>query len=168
MSRHNRIFIIGHSGAGKAVLAQALAKKLGWQFIDADFSMTAAIGRSLSEILGRQGEENFRHCLSDILANQIKKENIVVTTDDSLIVDEKCRNILAAEFSVHLTVSPSVQLERLSQHRPLLPVTDYKAFLQKLRQERDSLYEQAASYSLSSDSGDVEEHTANVIKAFGK
>jgi shikimate kinase len=39
MSKHKRIFIVGHSGAGKGVLAQALSKKLGWQFLDADFSL---------------------------------------------------------------------------------------------------------------------------------
>lgn len=30
MSNIKRIFIIGHSGAGKGVLAQEVAKKLGW------------------------------------------------------------------------------------------------------------------------------------------
>lgn len=33
MSNIKRIFIIGHSGAGKGVLAQAVAKSLGWKFI---------------------------------------------------------------------------------------------------------------------------------------
>lgn len=31
MSNIKRIFIIGHSGAGKGVLAQAVAKSLGWK-----------------------------------------------------------------------------------------------------------------------------------------
>lgn len=33
MSKYKRIFIVGHSGAGKGVLGLALAKKLNWQFI---------------------------------------------------------------------------------------------------------------------------------------
>jgi len=37
MTQHNRIFIVGHSGAGKGVLAKALAEKLGWQFMIAQF-----------------------------------------------------------------------------------------------------------------------------------
>lgn len=37
MNKHKRIFIVGHSGAGKGMLAQAVAEKLGWQFIDANF-----------------------------------------------------------------------------------------------------------------------------------
>lgn len=39
MSKHHQIFIVGPSGAGKGVLAQALAKQLGWQCIDADFAL---------------------------------------------------------------------------------------------------------------------------------
>lgn len=33
MIKPKRIFIVGHMGAGKALLAEALAKKLGWQYI---------------------------------------------------------------------------------------------------------------------------------------
>jgi ATP-dependent protease Clp ATPase subunit len=50
MSSIKRIFIIGHSGAGKGVLAQAVAKKLGWKFINADVLGCAAhIGRTVYE-----------------------------------------------------------------------------------------------------------------------
>lgn len=168
MSQHKRIFIIGHSGAGKGVFAKALAEKLNWKYIDADFGMAPSIGRSLNEILGKQGEEAFHNCLSEILSHQIKNENIVVTTDDSIVCHEKNRKLLSSEFSVYLQVSTSVQLERIAHNRPLLPVADYRAFLEKLRQERDALYEQAASFSLSSDDGAIEEHVSSVIKAMEK
>lgn len=56
MTKPKRIFIVGHMGAGKAVLSEALAKKLGWQYIDANPSLERYIGRSLNEILGKQGE----------------------------------------------------------------------------------------------------------------
>jgi len=165
MSNHKRIFIIGHSGAGKGVLAEALAKKLGWKFIDADFSLAPSIGQSLAKILGNQGEEAFQHCLSDILSYQQRQENIVVTTDDSIVCSDKNCKLLSSEFSVYLKVSIDVQLGRISHNRPLLPLTDYKAFLDTLRHERDDLYEQAARFSISSDNGAIEEHVLSIIKA---
>ena len=168
MNKHKRIFIIGHSGAGKGVLAQALAKELGWKYIDSDFSLAPSIGRSMTDILGSQGEEAFHHCLSDILSHQQRQENIVVTTDDSIICHEKNRQLLASEFTVYLEVSPSVQLERISHNRPLLQNPDYKAFLGTLRHERDDLYNQVASFSISSDDGDIPGHVASIIKAFRK
>lgn len=173
MSQYKRIFIIGHSGAGKGILAKAVAEKLGWQFLDADFSLAPSIGRSMSEIIGDQGEKAFHHCLSEILSHQLSKENIVVTTDDSIVCNEKCRQLLSSEFTVNLKVSTAVQLERMSHNRPLLPLADYAAFLDRLHHERDALYEQVASFSVNSDlatpdNNGLEEHVLSIVKAIGK
>lgn len=164
MNQAKRIFIIGHSGAGKGVLAKEIAKELGWKFIDADFGLAPSIGRSLDQILGNQGEERFYQSLSDILKHQITQENIVVTTDDSIICSEKNRQLLSSEFTVYLKVSTPIQLERISHNRPLLPNDDFKAFLDKLRKERDDFYEQVASFSINS--VNEKEDAASVIKAF--
>lgn len=168
MTKPKRIFIVGHSGAGKGFLGQALAESLGWQFIDADFGLAASIGRSTTEILGKQGEESFNFCLKSILENLMTKENIVVATDDSIVVTAKNRQLLSSEFTVYLRVSTAVQLERISYNRPLLTVTNYETFLDKLHQERDGLYNEVSSFSLSSDSGAIEEHVSSVIKALEK
>lgn len=168
MNKYKRIFIVGHSGAGKGVLAKALAPKLGWKFIDADFALAPSIGRPLTEIIGNEGEEAFLHCLSDILSHQKCQENIVVLTDDSIVCSDKNRELLSSEFVVYLKVSTPVQLERISHNRPLLPLGDYKAFLNTLRQERDGLYEQVASFSISSDDGAIEEHVLSIINAMGQ
>lgn len=165
MSKYKRIFIIGHSGAGKGVLAQGVAEKLGWKFIDADFSLMPSIGRNIRDIIGIQGEEIFQRCLSEILSYQLAQENIVVTTDDSIICLEKNRELLSQEFTVYLKVSTSVQLDRISHNRPLLPVSDYKSFLDKLHKERDALYEQSASRSLNSDESDLDKHIRFVVDA---
>lgn len=79
--KHNRIFIVGLSGAGKGVLAEAIAKRLGWKFINADILGAAAhVGRTVSEIVGEEGELRFNQCLTEILACQMSQDNIVVTT----------------------------------------------------------------------------------------
>ena len=125
-------------------------------------------GRPASEILGEQGETNFHQCLSDILTHQIKIDNIIVTTDDSIICSEKNCHLLSNEFTVYLKVSTSVQLERIGHNRPLLPTPDYKAFLDNLHQERDALYEQVASLCLNSDENALEKHVESIIKAITK
>ncbi len=68
MSQHKRIFIIGHSGAGKGVLAQALAEKLGWQFLDADFSLAPSIGRSMTDLATPDNNGLEEHVLSIVKA----------------------------------------------------------------------------------------------------
>ena len=108
MSNIKRIFIIGHSGAGKGVLAQAVAKKLGWKFINADVLGCAAhIGRTVSEVVGTEGERAFNRCLTEILSHQITKENVVVTTDESIICDDKARESDRTREAGGLTVVSS-------------------------------------------------------------
>ena len=63
-----------------------------------------------------------------------------------------------------------MQLERISEgnYRQLLPVDNFAAVIEKLHNERDGLYQQVASFSLSSDDGDIEGHAASIVKAMTK
>ncbi|RAP35701.1 hypothetical protein B1207_11475 [Legionella quinlivanii] len=165
MAERKRIFIIGHSGAGKGVLAQALAKELGWKFISTDFALESSIGRNMEEIISEQGAEAFQNCLSEILAYQMTKNNIVVTTDESIIFSEKNRKLLASEFTIYLQVSLNIQLERISYNRPLLPVENYANFLEKRHHLHDRLYKEASVFSLSSDDGEIDTHVQQIVNA---
>jgi shikimate kinase len=163
MSSYKRIFIIGHPGAGKALLAKTLAEKLGWQFIDIDLGLEFRVGRILPEIIGKQGENAFHDCESEILATQLLKENIVVTTDPAIVCSEKNRQLLSSEFVVYLKVSIPVQIERtLREPTPLLS-DKLSQFLEDLHQERDSLYEQLASVSINSDDSALEKHVLRIV-----
>lgn len=164
MSQYKRIFIIGHPGAGKALVAKTVAEKLGWQFIDADLGLEFRIGRTLTDIMGRQGVDTFYDCESEILATQLTLDNIVVTTDPSIVCSEKNRQLLSSEFVVYLQVSTPVQMKRISRDpAPLLSITDLQIFLDKLHQERDSLYEQNANFSINSDDSALEKHVSSII-----
>lgn len=166
MSSYKRIFIIGHPGAGKALLAKTLAEKLGWQFSDTDLGLEFRVGRTMHEMMGKQGEIAFHDCESEILTTQLLKENLVVTTDPTIVCSEKNRQLLSSEFVVYLKVSAPVQIERTSREpRPLLS-NELLPFLEKLHQERDSLYEQLASVSINSDDSALEKHVlriANIV-----
>jgi len=47
-------------GAGKTSVGQALAKALGWRFLDLDSRIEAKTGRSVAEIFAKDGEASFR------------------------------------------------------------------------------------------------------------
>ncbi len=167
MNKPKRIFIVGHMGAGKFLLTEALAKKLGWEVIDANPSLERYIGRSLNEILGAQGEEAFHRCENEILSHYIDKEHVVVVLEESVIAAKENRKLLSSEFVIYLKVSVSTQLERMKGGRvPLLPITDMKAFLEKQHNERDHLFEQVAKLTI--DSISVEEDVNKIMKALEK
>lgn len=152
-------------GAGKALLSEALAKKLGWQYIDANPSLERYIGRSLNEILGKQGEEAFHRCEAEIINHYIDEDHVVVLMEEAVIATEENRKLLSSQFVVYLKVSTPVQIERMQGGRiPLLPIPDLKAFLDKQHFERDSLFEEVATLTIESIS--VEEDVNKIIKTF--
>lgn len=166
--KYKRIFVIGHPGAGKALLAKTLAEKLGWQFIDADLGLEVRVGCYLSQIVGKpQGVESFLQCQTEILKNQLKMDKIVVTTDASLLASQKNKELLAPECVVYLKVSIPVQLERLSRESTnLLSSKDnYKDLFEGMHRERDSVYEKAASITIDSDDSALHQHVSTIIKA---
>ncbi|WP_347251996.1 shikimate kinase [Legionella sp.] len=167
MTKPKRIFIIGHMGAGKALLGEALAKKLGWQYIDANPSLERYIGRSLHDILGKQGEEAFHRCEAEIISHYITKEHVVVVMEEAVVASEENRTLLSSQFVVYLKVSTSVQIERMQGGRaPLLPIADLKAFLDKQHLERDNLFEEVATLAIEPTS--VEESVNKVIESLFK
>lgn len=164
MVKPKRIFIIGHMGAGKFLLTEALAKRLGWKVIDANPSLERYIGRSLNEILGKSGEEAFHRCENEILSHYMGKENIVAVMEESVIATEENRKLLSSEFVVYLKVSVPTQLERMKGGRiPLLPIADMKAFLEKQHNERDHLFAEVATLTI--DSVSVEDDVNKIMKA---
>ncbi|HSW93032.1 MAG TPA: shikimate kinase [Gammaproteobacteria bacterium] len=169
-----RIFIVGHMGAGKFIFTEALAKRLGWQIVDANPSIERYIGRQTRDILGEQGEAAFNQCQLDIMTHCLGKENIVVLLEECVVSSEQCRKLLSSEFVVYLKVSIPTQLARMKNGRvPALPVDDMKAFLEKQHQERDAFYEEVStlivesvdcSDELSEISKTVEQDVDKVIK----
>jgi shikimate kinase len=162
MIKPKRIFVVGHMGAGKALLSEALAEKLGWKFIDANPSLERYIGRSLNEILGNEGEAAFHRCEAEIISHYNSKEQVVVVLEEAVIATEENRKLLSTECVVYLKVSTATQMERMKGGRiPLLPIADVKAFLDKQHLERDSLFEEVATLTM--DSISVDEDVNKII-----
>lgn len=165
MAKPKRIFVVGHMGAGKFVFTEALAKKLGWQIVDANPSIERYIGRHTRDILGKEGEAAFNCSQADIISHFTNKENVVVLLEECVVSSEQCRKLLSSEFVVYLKVSIPTQLDRMKNGRvPSLPVDDMKSFLEKQHSERDAFYEEVATLTV--ESVGINEDVSKVIKAF--
>lgn len=141
-----RVFVVGHLGTGKFIFTDALAKKLGWQLIDANPSIERYIGRTTREILGEEGEAAFNRSQADIISHSMEKENVVVLLEECVVSSEQCRKLLAPEFVVYLKVSIPTQIVRMKNGRvPSLPIENMEHFLEKQHQERDGFYDEIAT-----------------------
>lgn len=169
MTKAKRIFVVGHMGAGKFIFAEALAKKLGWQIVDANPSIERYIGRQTREILGEQGEAAFNRSQADIISHYADKENVVVLLEECVVSSEQCRKLLSSEFVVYLKVSIPEQLGRMKGGRvPSLPVSDMKDFLEKQHRERDAFYEEIATLIVESSREQDEEINETVDRDINK
>jgi shikimate kinase len=61
------IFVIGFMGAGKSTVGDALARRLGWKFVDLDDEIEAAERAKISEIFDQRGEAEFRRIETEAL-----------------------------------------------------------------------------------------------------
>jgi shikimate kinase len=164
MNHHKRIFLVGHPGAGKGLVAKKLADKLGWRFIDADLGIEFKLGKTVREILGEEGAKNYLNCQSELLASLVSQEKIVVATDGSIVGSEKNCQILDSEFTVFLKVSTSAQLQRTSRDATPLLTGNINDFLDQLHRQRDENFEKISTLIIDTEENTVEDHISTIIK----
>lgn len=162
MNQVKRIVIVGHPGAGKAVLGQALAEKLAWQFIDADYGIEVRTGALVDQILGDAGNKALRATEKEILSHQT--DHTVIVTDVGIVTSPDNRACLENEYVVFVTVSLATQLERMSRHvEPLLRNSDRNALLTKLH-DRDAWFNEVANITINTDDNALDRHVETIIK----
>src|SRR4029079_14620217 len=85
------LFLSGYRGAGKTSVAQWVATKLGWQWIDADTYLEQSVGRTIREIFDTEGEAVFREHEANLLNEFCQLDEHVVATGGGAIMSEDNR-----------------------------------------------------------------------------
>jgi shikimate kinase len=80
MNRHQRrlIYLVGFMGSGKTTVGAALARHLGWPFIDLDATIEAGQGLTIRDIFDHAGEPFFREIERAALTEVSKAEPAVI------------------------------------------------------------------------------------------
>lgn len=144
------IFLIGFMGSGKSTTGKALAKYLGYGFVDTDKRIVEEFGMSVNEIFDRLGEEMFRTSEIRVLNELVTRKNIVVSTGGGLPCHGGNMDIINKHgISIYLKASPKALAERLSprkQNRPLikdLSDKELRKFIKEKLKERKPYYKMA-------------------------
>lgn len=144
---HKNIILVGLMGVGKTTIGKALAKRLGWRFLDTDQEIEAKTGVSIPVIFEIEGEDGFRNREARVLDDVVHLENAVIATGGGIVLREDNRaQLLRSGLVVYLNASPERLIERLrhDRSRPLLRVPDPLARLHELKVQRDLYYRQVA------------------------
>ncbi len=139
------IFLIGPMGVGKSTLGPLLADALNYRFCDTDSLIERIADKPIAEMFASDGETAFRDLESQVLAEVASYTHMVVATGGGVVLRSANWGYLRHGLVVWLAAEPEQLAQRLRQDqtRPLLAQGDRLATLQRLDQERRSLYAQA-------------------------
>jgi shikimate kinase len=146
-ARHNLV-LIGMPGVGKSTVGVLLAKATGRSFVDTDVWIQAREGRSLPELLAREGRAGFlaleeRHVVS------LDAERAVIATGGSVVYGERAMEKLKAGGRVvHLALPLPALAARLGSLAARGVVIEPDQDLRELYGERMPLYRKWADVEI--------------------
>lgn len=142
------IFLVGMMGAGKTTVGRALARQLGWDFVDLDHELEARCGVRVAFIFDIEGEQGFRKRESAVLDECTQRRNIVLATGGGAVLSALNRSRLRERGTVvYLRASIDELYRRVERdrNRPLLQTNNPRERLQELLEQREPLYDEVAS-----------------------
>lgn len=154
------VILVGMMGSGKTTMGRALAKHLDKQFVDSDEEIQHRTGVTIPHIFDVEGESGFRARESSVIADLVKRKNMILATGGGAVLMEQNRAVMR-QNGIVIYLKASVhdlwQRTRHDRNRPLLQTDDPHAKLTELFQQRDTLYQQVADIVIQS--GKLSVHT---------
>jgi shikimate kinase len=139
----DKIYLVGFMTAGKTTVAQALARRLGWQAEDIDGLIEARERRTVADIFSRSGEPYFRRVEREILQLLLPLRHVVVATGGGTFADPENRAAIRRDgLTIWLDVPFTEVLARLPSDRRR-PLAADRAQMERLFAARRVAYSEA-------------------------
>jgi shikimate kinase len=162
------IALIGFMGSGKTTVGRVLSKQLEMKFVDLDKLVAAREKKTIPEIFEEKGEEYFRRLEREIVAEESRDNNTVISTGGGIIIDnENIKNLKKSSFVVYLDCEIDCIYERIkhSKTRPLiLNAENVYEKINELYERRKMLYTISADYTVKIDKNSNLYDTVEMIK----
>jgi shikimate kinase len=152
------VALIGYRGTGKSTVAQQLALRLGWDWVDADVEVELRAGKSIAAIFADEGEAAFRDLERAIVAELCRRERIILALGGGAVVREENRAAIArCGAVVWLRASIDAIVERLAAdqgsaaRRPNLTNAGGRPEIEQLLAVRTPIYRACATLEVDTD-----------------
>jgi len=156
------VFLIGCRAVGKSSIGKKLAEKLFCAYLDTDTMIVDSLGRSVAEIVKKDGWQRFRDQEKKVLQQLLEKERCVVATGGGAILHTaEWAELKKKGKVVWLTADPDVLCTRIRADarsdalRPSLTGKDICRELEEVLAERSPLYDAVADFSIDTGKMDV-------------
>ena len=147
MPEFGSVFLVGMMGAGKTTIGRALARRLGYTFVDSDREIVERTGVSIPVIFDIEGEAGFRAREHTVIQELVNRPKIVLATGGGAVLDPLNRAALKHHgITIYLraNVEDLWRRTRHDRNRPLLQTQAPRATLQTLFEVRDPIYREVA------------------------
>jgi shikimate kinase len=167
--------LIGYRGSGKTAVAQAVALRLGWDWVDADVEIELRAGKSIAAIFADDGEQSFRDLEHTVLAELIHRRRTVLAFGGGVVLRAGNRRLLRSACEpgggkvVWLKASPETLWRRIqadpatAQRRPNLTVAGGLDEIGQLLGQREALYRECADYEIDTDGKLLAEVASEIV-----
>lgn len=140
------IVLVGMMGVGKSSVGWRLARRLGIPFFDSDREVESAAGCSIPDIYALWGEDAFKEAERKVIKRLLSGGAHVLSTGDGSFTHPDLRQkMLDSALCVWLKADLETIYRRVRHRktRPQLLAGDSRIILEKLLEERSSIYSQA-------------------------
>ena len=146
------IVLIGYRGTGKSSVAGELARRLGREAVSLDGEIIRMAGRSIPEIVGRDGWEHFRNLETEAVRAAARRDNLVVDCGGGVVLrEENVRLLRDRGFVVLLLSDKDTIAKRIGGATDRPSLTGKKSFLEEIEEimaERMPRYRAAADFQI--------------------
>lgn len=141
---HRNIVLVGFMGTGKTSVGQALARRLGMEFLDMDSAIERRENKPVARIFSEHGEPFFRALERRLTEELSGRSGLVIATGGGIVLNpENIGDFSRTGLVVCLLATPETVVARVEKesHRPLLAVADKLGRIRELLEKRRPLYE---------------------------
>jgi len=170
--RDGPLFLIGYRGTGKTTIAQCVATRLDWAFMDADAELERRAGCTIRDIFAQQGEPAFRDLESGVLAELAECQRTVIATGGGVVLREENRIQLRKGYIIWLTASVDTLHQRImadvttAARRPNLTTQGGRDEIAALLSAREPRYAECANFTLDTEGASPEQLADRILSAW--
>ena len=165
------LVLIGYRATGKTTLARLLARRLGWDWIDADVEIERRAGKSIARIFAEEGEPAFRDLEADVIADLCRQQRLVLAAGGGAPLRPESRRAMRASGRVvWLKARPDTILARMNAdattagRRPDLTGKGPLEEILHLLDQREPIYRESAHLEIDTEGKTPDHLVAEILE----